>query len=348
MKIGVLTWYFGANYGAQAQAYALQQVITSLGAECVMINYHPPTYKKVNIAVSMNYKHLKRHPILAISCLVRCYNFSKGNKRYNQSVSVCNGEQIDELGVDCIVFGSDAIFNVLHKMYTDLYMGVGINKKRKVAYAPSCEDLPADYKLKADCIESIKQFSHVAVRDKNTKKLIEFNTGVDAEIVLDPTLLYDFQEITSLWREKNYILIYSFSDWDIYKTELQQFACSRKLRIIAVGRYCAWADRSYNAASFEKWICSFRNAAYVFTDSFHGTVFAIKNEKEIILCGRKDKEEKIKSLLCDAGISRRFYNGEESIEHYLENSPIDYREVRNNISECIEHSKTFLKNSLGL
>ena len=36
-KIGVLTWHYGANYGAKAQSYALQQTIKSLGYDVFMI-----------------------------------------------------------------------------------------------------------------------------------------------------------------------------------------------------------------------------------------------------------------------------------------------------------------------
>ena len=57
MKVGILTWYFGANYGAKAQAYALQQTILKLGYEVCMINYKPEVYKKVNIGTNLNVEH---------------------------------------------------------------------------------------------------------------------------------------------------------------------------------------------------------------------------------------------------------------------------------------------------
>lgn len=41
MKVGILTWYRGANYGARAQSYALQQILKGMGYEVYMIDYRP-------------------------------------------------------------------------------------------------------------------------------------------------------------------------------------------------------------------------------------------------------------------------------------------------------------------
>ena len=165
--------------------------------------------------------------------------------------------------------------------------------------------------------------------------------------VLDPTLLYDFVDISTRWDEKDYILIYTFSDWSIYQKQIQLFAKDHGLKIIAVGRYCKWAYRSYTAASFEQWICSFRKATYVLTDSFHGTVFSIKNNKQMILCSRPDKRAKIESLLNDARIQRKFYDGKESIETYLQAVTIDYQEVNQSMKKLVDFSMAYLQKSLA-
>ena len=39
MKIGILTWYFGINYGARAHSLALYQTVRNLGYDCEFIQY---------------------------------------------------------------------------------------------------------------------------------------------------------------------------------------------------------------------------------------------------------------------------------------------------------------------
>lgn len=346
MKVGIMTWYFGANYGAKAQAYALMNVIESFGIKSYLINYRAKGHMALNVKMNLNVKQKKRHPILCLRCLLRCGKFEKTNNIYRKTKKLQDVSEIDALGLDCIVFGSDAIFNVRHKSFEEVYMGVGIENTAKISYAPSCEFLEVDYQLSDACIRSLKQFKALSVRDRNTQQIIENNTGYQPVRVLDPTFLYNFEDVTSNWREKDYLLVYCFSAWDEYAAQIKEFAKANNLKIIAIGRYCNWADESYDAASFAEWICSFRNAKYVITDSFHGTVFSIKNHKELILCSRDDKREKIRSILQDAGIERDFYTGEETIQHYLERTPIGYDSVDNNLKIMIEASRNYLKNSL--
>lgn len=74
-------------------------------------------------------------------------------------------------------------------------------------------------------------------------------------------------------------------------------------------------------------VSSFSFAELVITDSFHGTVFSLKNQKQIVLCGRKDKESKIRSLLDQLDIKISIYDG-ESIDKYLVKNTIDYAGFR--------------------
>lgn len=346
MKVGIMTWYFGANYGAKAQSYALMKTLSGMGHDTYMVNYKPDVYKSMNRHTSINIKKRKYHPFLVLKGLLRNRRFEQFNSHYNETKKIIKFDDVDQLKLDYVVFGSDAIFNVWHKLFRYIYMGVGINKTKKISYAPSCEYLDPDYELDRECIDSLKQFCALSVRDENTGKLLKKNIGLSAKRVLDPTLLYDFNDITCKWREDKYILIYSFFDWEQYQNQLREFANSKGLKIIAIGRYCKWADKSYMAASFEQWICSFRNAAYVFTDSFHGTVFAIKNNKELILCARSDKEDKIKSLLVDFGIDRPFYDGSMSIDQYIEDYPMDYNTINQKKNNLVKESLLFIDKSI--
>lgn len=54
MKIGILTWYFGINYGARAHSLALYQTVRNLGYDCEFIQYTSSnTIKKSFIHVQL-------------------------------------------------------------------------------------------------------------------------------------------------------------------------------------------------------------------------------------------------------------------------------------------------------
>ena len=122
MKIGVLTWYYGANYGAKAQAYALAQILSKMGHSVQMLNFKTVGYEKLNISTNLNVEHAKHHPILYLKCHLRVRRFQKFNRHFKETSSVKSGEEIDNLNLDYVILGSDAIFNVKHKLFNKIYM----------------------------------------------------------------------------------------------------------------------------------------------------------------------------------------------------------------------------------
>ena len=68
-------------------------------------------HKKVNIGTNLNVEHAKRHPLLYYKCIRRVKKLWHFNKKYNETCCVKAGTDIDDLNLDYIVFGSDAIFN---------------------------------------------------------------------------------------------------------------------------------------------------------------------------------------------------------------------------------------------
>lgn len=345
MKIGILTWFYGANYGAKAQAYALQEIVKLMGHEPCMINYRTPHYLKTNLR--MNLFRSKCRLITVFNGIIRCFAFGRMNTIYNISSRVCDAQGIDKLSLACIVLGSDAIFNQNHPLFNKLYYGVNINTP-KIAFSPSCESLSSDTILPHAVTGSIKEMKAISVRDFNTQKLIRNNTGIQPVITLDPTMLYDFANVNSKLPYDHYILVYSFSEWDEYGTLFRDYAAKKKLPILAIGRKCSWADISIENAGFTEWVSSFKNADIVITDSFHGTVFSIKHSKEFILLARINKTEKILSLLKEIGIDKAFFDGNCNVEKYLENNKIDYSRVESRVRVIINDSLNYLKQSIEM
>ena len=129
-KIGVMTWYFGANYGAIAQSLALNNTIKSLGYDCYLINYRPEKYKKTLLNANLPPKWRRFINLnKTIAGLKKCKILGNCN-RFEESIRVYTSEEIDSLRLSCIVFGSDAIFNLRHPLCDKIYYGVGIHTKK--------------------------------------------------------------------------------------------------------------------------------------------------------------------------------------------------------------------------
>lgn len=345
-KVGIMTWYFGANYGAVAQSLALYNIIKGMDFDCCMVNYRPDNYKKtlLNANLPPKWKRII-HLDKTFAGLKKCRVLGDC-KQFQESEPVHSAEEIDNLGLDYIVFGSDAIFNLKHPLCDEMYYGVGIHTK-KITYSPSCEYLDVDEALPEEYKKSLKEMKAVSVRDASTAEFIMKNTGIKSEITLDPTFLYKFYEYKIKICEKKYILIYSFSDWKQYSKEILRYAKEKGFLIVAVGNKLKWADLSLPYATFTEWVSAFAYAELVITDSFHGTVFSLKNQKQIILCGRKDKESKIKCLLKQLDMDVSVYNG-ESINTYLTKNFIDYNKSQDHINCEQNKSFNYLKNALKI
>lgn len=342
MKIGILTWFYGANYGAKLQAYAIQKVLEEEGYDCRFVNFKVPNYKIVNYKMNLNYSHYKRYPLRFFKCVLRCIRMWFFAKTFPVTSRVQDAKSIDELGFDRIIIGGDAVFNIKHPFFRNIYYGVGIDKTPKLSYAPSCEYCSPNEILEDSIVKSLSSFIGISVRDANTGLLIKNNADIEPITVLDSTFLYDFTPITPRFKYKDYLLLYTFSDWTVYKPQILQYAKANNLMVISIGKYYPWANVSLDAASLFEWLSAMKYATVVFTDSFHGLCFSIKNNKQFVVVGRPDKIDKNRELLKLLDIDKRFYLGESRLEEGLI-PPVDYSIVNDKLKHYIDISKDFLR-----
>lgn len=347
MKVGILTWFFGTNYGAKLHSYALMKTVQSMGHECFIIDYRPENYLKTNFWMSLNFQNRSKHPVLVLKALNRWKKFNLFNRRYNLTERVHSAKEIDNLGLDVIILGSDEVFNLDHVLSQQIYYGVGIYNTKLITYAPCSGFLNIETDLPEDIKTSLTNMNCISGRDEHTKSLIENNVNRNVEIVADPTFLHDFRSITNQFGEYNYILLFSFSPWDQYKDAIKRFAKQKAKKIISVGRFCSWADRSYTDISVEDWLGAYKGADFVITDSFHGLCFAIKNHKDFLVLGRSDKTNKIKDLLDMLHINQSIFDGGNDLyETMLNKQGIDYIKVDQIIEDMVNKSIKYLKKGI--
>lgn len=216
-----------------------------------------------------------------------------------------------------IVVGSDQVwrrpYSELSRQFLQYAYGLNI---RKISYAASFGiDNVSEYsfvqKVKARIL--LQQFSSLSVREDSGVTICRQNFQLDAELHVDPTMLLsrkDYTEVIQSSQElldhpKNVLFSYILDNDISAKVTTESLATRMKLDVesFLVQLPSTASQLSNDLDSFklepvESWLNGIRNARYVVTDSFHGTVFSIIfNKPFIVLRNPRRGSARIESLL---------------------------------------------------
>ena len=210
---------------------------------------------------------------------------------------------------DVCVIGSDEVFNCLNAGWwgftSQLFGNVEVAKK-VITYAASCGATSYE-KLPAGVIERIdttfKNVSGFSVRDKNTYDFCKaFGVG-DVSKNLDPVLIYNFdEEISSIELKKDFsncCIIYSYKNRINNLDEIRNiknFCKKNKLVPIAIGAPQFWC-KEYIPCSPLECLKIFKMSKFVITDTFHGTIFAVKYAPNFVVLTRDSNANKLYDLV---------------------------------------------------
>lgn len=285
MKIGILTHQYINNYGAFLQAWALREAISELFPEdeVQIIDYVNIKHYIINAGGWFRF-YKNRETLKEWFAKIHLPNtFAKArNQEMVLSKRCFNARQINELAFDCIVVGSDEVWNYRDtKGNAELKFGVGLTCKNLIAYAPSVGKTAADEAIPQYVIDGIRKFKRISARDDLTEQLVEQVTGNAPKRVLDPTFLAEFPRAELKAKRKPYILFYYCEN--LPKNILNQifyYAKEHGLAVYGAGE-CdkRYSEVTVNLTPFE-WVEMFRNAEFVFTGTFHGAVFSILNRRQ--------------------------------------------------------------------
>ena len=362
MKVGILSMQRVKNYGSFLQAYALKETLNDLGHESFFIDIKPGRQLTGGSDVSNEKKESKINYI--VKRLDR--NLFKRAKQYylrKKRISRFNDEFFPILGVskepvyysdyDVIVIGSDEVFNCATKSpwgFAKTLFGEGLNSNKIITYAASCghttlEDVEK-YGIKDEIASAMENLEAISVRDNNTKKFVSELTKKETFDHIDPTLIYNFDKLlVKGLPENNYILIYGYdgriNDKKIIK-KVMEFAKKEKKEVICAGVFQSWCDRHISCTPFEL-LSYFKNADYIITDTFHGTVFSVKYNKQFVTLVRESNKQKVTDLLEKFELTDRIIYFANEIEKKLKTDILyhctnktikDYQESAMNYFNC--------------
>lgn len=346
MKIGILTLPLHTNYGGVLQAYALYMVLKKMGHSVRLIDDKLYTIETIRERASLVLWNAMRliglrntpHPQLCIAEEMK--NFLPFITQYlpNQ-ISVA---KIKKDTFDAIIVGSDQIWRGtyskdLMRYFLDFTAGWPI---KRYAYAASfgTDDWGLDNAALIRCRNLVRQFDYVSTREKSGVDICKKQLGIAAHWVIDPTMLLTSSEYLSLCNNPirhggmvSYVL-----DNSEAVHEMEVLIARRKG--LSINNLQKFTDGQHKD-SIEHWLQAIAWSDFVFTDSFHGTVFSILFNKPFIVCGNKERgQSRFETLLSMTGLTDRMTDSLDKIPEIL-SKDIDWEKVnglvRNERKRCL-------------
>jgi len=340
MKVCILSMQRVRNFGSLLQSYALKKILEDLGHSNSFLDIerndeddyligkarHSFPEEGQTWGVLTKLKKLDRYTVNRLRIKVK-------NK---QQMAIMEAFCITELGIasngndnryNCCVIGSDEVFNCMTKSswgFTSQLFGNVRQADRVITYAASggatmLEEIPeAVVNRIREAFEKVSAFS---VRDGNTQRLVSALTAKPVEEHLDPVLIGDFTEELSRTKlpeslPERYCVVYSYYN-RIHKKEeiraIQEFCRKHQLEIVTVGSPQMWEKRYLVLTPFEV-LRVFENAAFVITDTFHGTIFSAKYANHFATITRESNQNKLGDLIERLGIQQHRITSFDQLE----------------------------------
>lgn len=349
MKIGILTFHNAVNYGALLQAYALQQVLSSMGHDVEFIDY-----RNSSIERRARCFDLKFNSILQVFKNV-IFHYKPLSKRirffreFREKYLTISGRILPEILKDSdyemIVVGSDQVWNpILTNGIDSVYWGEYSGNIPTISYAASSNDPNTFSSENIDIIgRYISNFSALGVRENRLRDFFYDKYGANSSVVLDPTLLAGKKYFENIIGEKifndPYVLVYSVEmQTSQLKGIVHKIAQEKGLKIIVIGGNSRnWRGAKFIQPSIPQFLSLIKHAECVVSLSFHGTAFSIIYEKDFYSV-KGGNMARVETLLSSLGLMDRIISDELDVNY----SQIDYNSINITLSELQEYSRSFL------
>lgn len=348
--VGIIGLWAGNNYGCILTGYALYKLIEDFteGGE---------------------------HSVAFIDKYGKLKNINENTmvRRFVKDLNVCkiNEKETFKLNnsFDTFIVGSDQVWNYNLTSLSNrfMFLDFATSNKRKISFSSSFGN---NFSTNNDDTEMqllgylLNRFDAVSVRENYSAAELKNKTGVNATQILDPVFVCDMKNYEDLIAkstvnvDEDYIFAYVLDPND-EKNEILKYV-SEKLNM----KIIVSTDATNNAKKRKKisygavldeidlrdWLKYYKNAKYVFTDSFHGTCFSVLFKKQFISLGNIQRGiKRFDSLLSDFGLTDRlFLSLNELKERNLLNKEINYEKVYGLLNEKRKEARQWLKSALSV
>lgn len=358
MRIGILTFHWAQNYGAVLQCYALMNKLKELGHEVLIID-RLPKYQGIFRRLYHRFSYKYYLSWLKFSRFNKQWLIPK-TKRYTTQHSLENFESNEKL--DAVIVGSDQVWRWEIMGYNYFLDFIRKGNIRKYAYAASFGlSHWESQELELNQVKLLlKEFDAISVREQSGVSICNQVFGVPAQLVIDPTLLFDAYHYEAVfWREGPKDAGHKVVSYILGEKAMEQcMKISRWAESQGMDyRDLYWTRLGYPALTkgtnfffhmtVEEWLDEIRNAAYVITNSFHCMVFAILFRKKfVVLDNVSGGSDRIRTLLGALQLKHRFIDSSDDFYQLkrILDDPIPYDEVEKRIHACRRDAVYFLEN----
>ena len=380
MKIGILTQPLRNNYGGLLQNYALQQVLKGMGHTVETIDWLEEyswmrrllargkstilSYLRKDVGrpgyrpTKAEYAVVSRNTRLFVERYIDvCPKHVSQEKEFSSVDS--------QYRYDAYIVGSDQVWRPGYNAFLSS-MFLNFTKRedvKRVAYAASFGTSEWEFtpEMTALCSRLAKRFDLITVREESGVSMCKEHLGVEAKLVLDPTMLLDredYEKVVLNGKEPKHdgILFHYILDPGDEKRALIEYAASSQ----GLQPYTVMTNCHYNLKWHVKhhiedcvvmpvtsWLRGFMDAEMTVVDSFHGAVFSIIFNKPFwVFSNSKRGNARFESLLATFGLEERMIpvNDSTNIDWH---KPIDWQRVNEILKRERERSISLLRQGLA-
>ncbi len=388
-KIGIAAVTYKENFGSALQTYATQYILEKLGYDARIFEIRG-VHREIHIKKLLYYLGRMFDPVelkylianlksrsrktasastdhYAHDMQIRKKVYADFNRKWNKMLPVVKGwkglsNQAAEM--DAVVVGSDQLWrpsNIVGCYFTLEFVPDDV---KKIAFSTSfgVSELPAT--LHKHAKRFLSRIEHISVRENSGADIVKKESGRDATVVCDPTMMMTAEEWMQIQDRKSfadgrYILMYLMGEnpgqRDFVKRLSKQTGC-RIIGLLHGATYIASDEdvvdeKPYNVGPSE-FINLIRNAEYVCTDSFHCCVFSILNSTKFFAFRRWpdgskfSANDRLYTLLDFTGLSNRMLRGTEDVSECIADE-INFKDVLERVDEKRKISMEYLTKALN-
>lgn len=299
VKIGVVTNFDTKNYGSLLQAFALQKKLEEFGAEAYVLQKKAvgkrtplSRVKRFLFRSGNNYSIRDKAEIKRAK---KAFSVKNGklqsfvNKNMNVRVCTPQSARLVIGDTDVMIAGSDQIWSstagTLSEFTTLQFVP---DRIKRYAFAASVGTKELNEESKQLLRKDLECFSEVTVRESSAVSLIKAVTSTPVSAVLDPTFLYDGGYWSAIAKDpevgESYIFVYMLRPEPVTLSAALALADKTGYKVYLFSNRLINDPRVKNVtdAGLEEFLGYIKNAAYVVTNSFHGTAFSIQFKKQFV------------------------------------------------------------------
>ena len=360
-SIGIITHYGVHNHGAQLQLFALLSILRGKGFLAHALQFEKD-YRYMERTAKNKYSiSFKSIPVYVKYLFVnglRKTLFNVQKKKIFDKFRIGNdilGERYEDFSGDLSIVGSDEVFS-FETGVTGAFWGLESKAKKLVSYAasfgPSTLQEIRDKKLESFVSEGLKRFSSLSVRDNNSAEIIKVISDAVPSKNCDPVIFYGYQKEIAEYANRvktnaPYILLYSYDNNMNSMEEITMIrivAENKKLPVYSIGFYHKWCDKNINASPLEL-LGWFKNAEYIITDTFHGTVLSLITHSQFATKLRGNGN-KLCNLLSEYDLEKRIFTTADECISILDDG-VNYDTVEKKMSDYRKESDIYITEILN-